>query len=239
MAYLDLDALAALDPEAYRARRPYPYANLTGVLLADAYPRLIENPPPLELFDEVYGVKRAHGQMPHDRLTLEYEDGLPLPLPWQELIDELREGPYLETIRDLVGVRDIELSFHWHWATRGNSVSPHCDAIHKVGSHILYLNTEDDWDPGWGGETLVLDDGGRFTRSSAPGFEDFDRIVAADAGRNRSLLFTRRGDSWHGVREITCPDGYYRKVFIIVLNRPGWRGRLLRLLQGPRPRTIP
>jgi len=35
---------------------------------------------------------------------------------------------------------------------------------------------------------------------------------------NYSLLFTRRGNSWHGVREISCPPGYYRKVFIVVIN---------------------
>ena len=49
--------------------------------------------------------------------------------------------------------------------------SPHCDAVWKLGSHIFYFN--EDWNPGWGGETLVLDDGGRFSRRSAPDFDDF------------------------------------------------------------------
>ncbi len=225
--YLDLEKLAALDPVAYQTRDPYPYANPEGVLYEEAHRKLIENLPPLELFHAIEGKKRAHGQKPHDRLTLEYEDGLPLPSPWQEFVDELREGPYVEAMCRLVGVPRIDLRFHWHWAARGNSVSPHCDALRKYGSHIFYLNNDSDWDPAWGGETIVLDDSGRFSRNSAPDFDEFDREIHADAGHNRSFIFTRRGDSWHGVREITCPEGHYRKVFIVVLNKPSWRQRLL------------
>jgi hypothetical protein len=125
-------------------------------------------------------------------------------------------------------VPDLELRFHWHWATTGNSVSPHCDRKRKLGSHIFYLNTEDDWDPAWGGETIVLDDGGRFTRNSAPEFEDFDHAIHANALGNRSFIFTRLGNSWHGVEEIRCPEGAYRKVFIAVINRP----RLARRVRG-------
>jgi hypothetical protein len=35
---------------------------------------------------------------------------------------------------------------------------------------------------------------------------------------NQSLLFQRQGNSWHGVREIRCPQGRYRKIFIVVIN---------------------
>ena len=35
---------------------------------------------------------------------------------------------------------------------------------------------------------------------------------------NRSLIFGRRGNSWHGVRRINCPDNYFRKVFIVVFE---------------------
>jgi len=33
----------------------------------------------------------------------------------------------------------------------GCAVSPHCDAVRKLATHIFYFNTEADWDPGWGG----------------------------------------------------------------------------------------
>ncbi len=230
MPYLDLAKLRTLDPTSYQSQDPYPHVRARGLLYEDAYRRLVANPPPLELFEQSTGKKRAHGQTPHDRLALEYREELPLPAPWAEFVDELRAGPYAEAMCRLIGVRALALRFHWHWATRGNSVSPHCDAIHKYGSHVFYLNTEEDWKPEWGGETLVLDDGGRFRRNSAPAFEDFDRVIPADAGPNQSLVFTRRGDSWHGVREIRCPEGYWRKVFIVVLEKAGWRGRLARLV---------
>lgn len=232
VAYLDLARLEALDPRAYQTRSPYPFANPEGLLHDDAYRKLVENLPPLELFEKIYGKQRAHGQTPHDRYALEYEDGLPLPSPWQEFIDELRDSDYRRLLCRLVGARDLELRFHWHWATTGDSVSPHCDAKRKLGSHIFYLNTEDEWDPAWGGETLVLDDRGRFPRSSAPSFEDFDASISSNAVGNWSFIFTRRGDSWHGVKPLVCPEGRFRKVFIVVLNKPRWSASLRGLLGG-------
>ena len=44
--------------------------------------------------------------------------------------------------------------------------------------------------------------------------------LASETLGNHSLLFQRRGHSWHGVREIRCPQVRYRKIFIVVLNRP-------------------
>jgi hypothetical protein len=237
VSYLDLERFAAIAPSAYQSQLPYPFVNPEGLLQEASYRKLVENPPPSELFEVIHGKPRAYGQKPHDRLALEYEDGLPLPAPWQEFIDELRSGPYKNMLCRLVGLPDLELRFHWHWAGAGDSVSPHCDARRKIGSHIFYLNTEDDWDSSWGGETLVLDDGGRFKRSSAPEFEDFDRVIHAQASSNRSFIFTRRGNSWHGVREIRCPEGYHRKVFIVVLNKPRLARRLRRWVD-PRLRVI-
>lgn len=220
MSYLDFERLAAIDPVAYQTRAPYPYANPEGLLRPDAFQRLVDNLPPTSLFEEVQGKKRAHGQRPHDRLALEYEPGLPLPAPWQEFIDELQGSEYKRLLCRLVGAPSLELRFHWHWATTGNSVSPHCDRQRKLGSHIFYLNTESDWQAEWGGETIVLDDSGRFTRNSAPKFADFDNEIHAQAIGNWSFIFTRRGNSWHGVQEITCPAGAYRKVFIAVIDKP-------------------
>ncbi len=230
MSYLDLERLEALDPIAYQKRDPYPYVNPEGLLHDEAHRNLVENLPPLELFEKIHGKKRAHGQKSHDRFTLEYEDGLPLPSPWQEFIDELRDRPYRALLCRLTGAPDLDLRFHWHWTTVGESVSPHCDAKRKLGSHIFDLNREGEWDPSWGGETLVLDDRGRFSRDSAPEFQDFDEIVHSKALGNWSLIFTRRGNSWHGVKEIACPEGHFRKVFIVVLDKPGLKRRMARML---------
>jgi hypothetical protein len=35
---------------------------------------------------------------------------------------------------------------------------------------------------------------------------------------NRSLFFGRNGNSWHGVRPITAPEGKLRQVFIVVFE---------------------
>jgi hypothetical protein len=48
--------------------------------------------------------------------------------------------------------------------------------------------------------------------------EAFERIIASENLGNHSLLFQRQGNSWHGVREIRCPQGQYRKIFIVVIN---------------------
>ncbi|MBW2269259.1 MAG: hypothetical protein JRH16_11845 [Deltaproteobacteria bacterium] len=232
MDYLDLKKLGAIDPIAFQACEPYPFVNPEGLLHQEAHRKLVENLPPLELFTKIQSKRRRYGQKSHDRYTLEYEDGLPLPSPWQEFIDELRGEPYRALLCRLLGIPDLEPRFHWHWATVGESVSPHCDAKRKLGSHVFYLNTEEEWDPTWGGQTLVLDDGGRFSSDSSPAFEDFEEIACAQASGNWSFIFSRRGNSWHGVKEVVCPEGHFRKVFIVVIDKPGLRRRLTRTLSG-------
>jgi hypothetical protein len=231
MSYLDYARLDALDGEAFRNQKPYPWVNPEGALTDAAYQELRDNLPDVSLFDGYFGVSRAHGQQSHDRYVLEYRDGLDLPAPWQAFVDELQGQRYRDFLRRLFGVRSLYLNFHWHYTPNGCSVSPHCDAKHKLGSQIFYLNTEDDWDPAWGGETLILDDKGRFDRRSAPAFEDFDEALPSQALGNRSLIFMQTGNSWHGVQPIQCPEGELRKVFIVVVNRAGPMARVKRFLR--------
>ena len=82
---------------------------------------------------------------------------------------------------------------------------------------------------------MILDDEGRFGRRSAPGFGDFERVIASEALGNRSLLFTRNVNSWHGVREIECPEDAMRKVFIVVID--DWR-LMRRLRSGSNKRDV-
>ena len=231
MEYLNYAKMEAVDGKAFRAQQPYPWVNPEGLLTDAAYTALRSDLPDVSKFQKVFGVQRAHGQMSHDRYTLEYEKGLPLPAPWKELMVELHGPRYRDFLRRIFGVRLLDLTFHWHYTPNGCSVSPHCDAKHKLGSHIFYLNTPDDWQQQWGGETLILDDGGRFPRDSAPGFEDFDRVMESEALGNRSLIFMQRKNSWHGVREIQCPEGLLRKVFIVVINSGTPVARVRRFLR--------
>lgn len=229
MTYLNFPALESISRQSFQNAIPYPWMNPSGLLTDEGYQRLVETLPDVSLFENRFGVKRAHGQQSHDRYTLEYREGLSLSSHWEQFLAELRGEAYSNFLKRLFGKRSLELTFHWHYTPNGCSVSPHCDAKHKLGSHIFYFNTKEDWDPAWGGETVILDDHGRFKRKSAPRFEDFEQSLPSTAIGNYSLLFQRLDKSWHGVRPIHCPEGHMRKVFIVVINRLSLFDRIQRV----------
>jgi len=220
MSFLDKNNLQALTPADFNAARPFPWANPHAVIGDAAFHRLRNHLPGVEQFARRYNIRRRYGQMPHDRYTLEYHAKCKVHPCWHEFIAELRSSVYSEWIAALFNTRRFFLTFHWHYATRGCQVSPHCDNPRKLGSHIFYFNSAEDWREDWGGQTLILDDAGRFPRESAPDFEDFAGESSSRTLGNYSLLFGRRGNSWHGVRPLKCPEGEMRKVFIVVINRP-------------------
>lgn len=232
MSYLDLQRLDAIDTAGFRAQRPYPWTNPEALLTAEGYQRLREGLPGLPLFEEHFGRPRKYGQKGHDRYVLRWREDLACAPAWKEFIAELGEPAYERFLARLLGTRAFSLSFHWHYTPSGCSVSPHCDAKRKLGSHIFYFNAEGEWDPSWGGETVILDDGGRFHSDSAPKFDDFPRAFAARAVGNYSLIFARGRHSWHGVREIHCPESKLRKVFIVEIDHRGAWSRACHYLSG-------
>jgi hypothetical protein len=232
MDYLDYPRLASIDPEEYRRRRPFPWIGIEGALTDAGYRALLASLPPVATFDKDFGYSRKHGQQSHDRYSLEWtpEREPELPKPWVELIRELQGERYREILCNLYDAAACAFRFHWHYTPRGCSVSPHCDSPKKLGSHIFYFNTLEDWDPSWGGETVILDDGGRLSPRSAPRFEDFPEPIRASSLGNRSLIFSRTPHAWHGVEEIHCPEQGLRKVFIAVVNKASPHTRFLRRL---------
>jgi len=221
MQYFDQNKLESIDADAFSRMDPYPCINPAGLLTEEAWQHLREHLPDLSALSPSFGRSRYHGQASHDRYVLEYDPGLRTVHPaWHEFVSELNGPVYRRFLQRMCGRKSLRLNMHWHYTPRGCSVSPHCDALHKLGSHIFYFNDKDDWDEAWGGQTLVLDDGGRFKPGSAPGFDDFDRIISSTCMGNYSTFFIRRNRSWHGVRELTCPEGSFRKVFIVVINNP-------------------
>jgi hypothetical protein len=230
---LDANTLAGIATDSFRKADPYPWLNPEGVLTEEAFETLRQNMPPLDRMKASFGRKRAHGQKPHDRYALEYRPDLDIHPAWHRLVEELNGPVYQDWLARLFATRRFRLSYHWHYAPQGASVSPHCDAKRKLGSHIFYFNTPDEWDASWGGETVILDDDGRFSRASAPDFGDFERSWTANAMGNRSLLFQRQGNSWHGVKALDCPEDRLRKVFIVVVNADTLTGRIRRLFHKP------
>jgi hypothetical protein len=218
MHYLNTDVMRAIDAGEFQRKPPFPWVNPQYFIEPKRYRELLAAVPDISGFRAFFGKQRKHGQASHDRYTLDYEQGMELAAPWQQLVDELRAPAYRAFVCRLLGVNHVRFRFHWHFTPNGGEVSPHCDSKGKIGSQIFYLNTAHDWDPGWGGETVVLDDNDNLGPDNAPAFEDFVAEYPAATADNRCLIFGRRGNSWHGVRKINCPENHYRKVFIVVFE---------------------
>jgi len=217
MEYLDLNALEAIDVREFQNAKPFPWVNPQDLIRPEAWNILERDLPGQDLFDRRFDEPRRAGQDPHDRYSLEYREGLGVAGSWQTFIAELRSPDYRDAICDLFEVPRIEFRFHWHYTPTGCSVSPHMDAVREYGSHLFYFNPPD-WDPAWGGETLILDDGGRFPRHSAPGIDEFDRVLSTNSLGNASLLFQGRDHGWHAVLPMRQPADRLRRVFIVVIN---------------------
>lgn len=202
--------------------------NPQGLLTQQGFEQLLANMPDLALFKAFFDKKRKYGQKSHNRYVLEYQEGLVLPAPWQAFINERRSDLYRSFIKDLLGRGHIRFRFRWHYTPSGCVVSPHCDSTNKLGTHIFHMYSTNDWDPAWGGQTAILSDNGRFNTESSPSFDDFDEEFPAETMNKRSPLFGRKGNSWHGVHDIHCPEGAFRNVFIVVLQDVNPRKLLLK-----------
>lgn len=216
--YLDFEKLEAIDPVAFRATKPFPYANPYGLLTDTGYQSLLENMPDISIFEKIFGYRRLGGQDPHNRYALEWTPDVEVPKPWQDFIDELRSDRYRRAVARLMGANKVEFRFHWHYTPNGCSVSPHTDSKREHGSHLFYFNAEGEWDPSWGGDTLILDDGGKLDFRTAPSYEDFVAEIPAKSIGNYSLIFERTDRAWHAVREIRCPEDRMRRLFIVVVS---------------------
>ena len=90
MHYLDFERLERIDPEAFRAQKPYPWVNPEGLVTEEGFQRLRETLPDVAIFDKLFGVARKHGQKPHDRYALEYREDLSLSEQWRHFLAEVR-----------------------------------------------------------------------------------------------------------------------------------------------------
>ena len=112
-------------------------------------------------------------------------------------MDELESSEeYHGFVRRALGVPAFSTRYAWHVGSHGSEVSPHVDAANKLGTHILYFNTSDEWNPEWGGATLVL--GGKQTEAMNPDFADFETRDEARIMDNHSFLFKNTPNAWHG-----------------------------------------
>ena len=217
-AYLNTALMQSIDPLEFRQRSPYPWVNPKGFLGAQGISRLWADMPDLSLFTPDLGQSRKYGQASHKHYVLQYEEGADIAESWHRFIAELRGDLYRSFVCKLLGVARVGFRFQWHYTPRGGEVPPHCDAIGKIGTQIFYMNTAANWRPDWGGETLILDDEGKFQRENNPVIDQFPHYYPAAIGENSSLIFGRKHNSWHGMKAVNCPEGALRKVFIVIFE---------------------
>ena len=237
MQYLNLERMRQIDPQAFRERRPFPWVSVRGFVNDDGFRRLCNTLPDINTFARHSSRKGGYG----DLHALQCRPGLEVAQPWRDFIGELQSAEYGDFLRRLFGLsrrQRMELTRLWQYEGAGFSIAPLVDARRIMGSHIYYLNTEADWDPGWGGQTVVLDDEGRFRVRERPGFGDLRQVAASEILGNQSFIFQRNEHSWHGVRPLTCPPDRLRKVFIVVVNRINFQV-LWRRLRGKDPDGYP
>ncbi len=229
MSFLNKETIANFPYDEFHNQWPFPFLGIQGMLTNEGFATLIRDFPSLDLFTYHQDVKRAHGQRPHNRYYLAYEEthfkrgeevdrevtGKELPDSWTAFIKELKEDPdYQQLIKRALGADQWTVRFAWHVGQGGNEVSPHLDNIDKLGTHIFYFNTDEDWKEEWGGQIVAL--GGMMTSSGHPEYEDFADQKEIPIMNNRSFLFKNTLEAWHGVRPLRSPEGKYRRLFNVI-----------------------
>lgn len=237
--FINSEVLAAFSLTDFKARQPYPWQDFQQFLTPSGFAALYRDFPSLDCFEQHNEITRAYGQRPHNRYYLAYESSIyqapatqkgiirhqDLPPTWQNFIKELETSPaYRRFLKSTLAIPDYKIRYAWHIGVTGSEVSPHVDTPDKIGTHILYFNTQQDWQPQWGGSMLVL--GEPQTSRLNPDFTDFATTTAVPICDNRSFFFRNYGHGWHGVKPLTCPTGNYRRLFNIIIEYSSSRKNL-------------
>jgi Rps23 Pro-64 3,4-dihydroxylase Tpa1-like proline 4-hydroxylase len=253
--FINPDWLASFDLNDFKSREPFPWHDFHQFLTPEGFATLSHDFPSLDCFEKHNGISRGDGQRPHDRYYLAYENSIyqtsastqgvikhqALAPSWQAFLQELETNlAYQRFLKTTLAVPDYKLRYAWHVGFTGSEVSPHVDTPEKIGTHILYFNTQQDWQPEWGGELLVLS--GKQTPKMNPEFTDFTSAVPVPIWDNHSFFFRNYEHSWHGVKPLTCPTGSYRRLFNIIVEYSPTRKKLqamvkpiYQILPGLRP----
>jgi hypothetical protein len=236
--FIPLSAIKNFNFKVYHSAAPFPHHASDSFLTPQGFESLRKDFPALDLFEKSVGNYRGP-QRPHDRFLLSFERSLyhdktyrgkglalrkNLSKNWQGFIKEIEGKPYRSFIKKILGTGRFKIHCEWHMGFKGSEVSPHKDAPFRLGSHLFYFNTREDWDPSWGGEALLLGNKIKGSSDQAPEFEDFKKILNVPAVGNQSLLFHNSASAWHGVRPLKCPQNKYRRLFMVIFVRPDFEG---------------
>lgn len=221
MTYLNEEVLAGISESEFQQQRPFPWMNPHGILSDWGFDDLVAHMPDIVFFEKDFGAARKYGQPSHDRYRLWYDKAKGnLPPSWQAFIRELNGPGYHQFIARCLGVKEFDLRLEWHYSVGGCSVSPHLDGFSTLAAHLFYFNPPHEWDPAWGGQTLILDQGAReFGMESNPRFDDFKKIIVTNCIGNYSVLFKNQLNAFHGVKELQSPPGTFRKMFTVFIEK--------------------
>lgn len=233
-SFIDYKLIESFDQQFFSQNQPFPWYNFHNFLTSEGFQQLLTDFPSLELFEKHQGLERVYGQRPHNRYYLAYETSLyhqiehqdkgivdykQLPTSWQMFIQELESSQaYQSFMKSLFDVKDFQIRYAWHMGVTNSEVSPHRDAEQKIGTHIFYFNTSDDWKTSWDGATLVL--GNKLNDLMNPDFSDFTTVIPTELTNGHSFLFKNTPNAWHGVKPLTCPEGKYRRLFNVIFEFP-------------------
>lgn len=218
---------------AFESKEPFPFVDFKDFLTPQAFQTLHNEFPGLEFFEYHDGIYRG-AQRPHNRYYLAYESSIyhkkdqeagagiikyqQLSPTWKKFMDELEGKVYQQFLSNLFKNTKFHLRYAWHIGKSSNEVSPHRDSPSKLGTHIFYFNTNEDWNKAWGGDLLIL--GEKKVESNAPEFSDFGYSISINNMDNHSFLFKNTPDAWHGVRPLSCPENHFRRLFNVILQAP-------------------
>jgi hypothetical protein len=231
---LNFEILDKITEKEFVNNKAFPYIYIKNTLHEDSYEDLIKTMPNIDNFEKAINITRNYGQQSHDRWGYGgwTDRNLKISDPWKKLIKELKSSKYKKFLSRLFRTDNLAIRFMWHYATKGQSISPHYDSPRKLGSHIFYFN-DDDWNPAWGGQTvLCFDKKNKILKESAPSLEDFDEKFSAENSKNCSLIFRNSEKSWHSVSSLNCPEGKFRKVFIVVIENESKFEKIKRIFTG-------
>jgi hypothetical protein len=228
----DLECLEVLKVRRDLPENSFFWAEILRFFPDNFFNLLCEDYPHISLFDKHVGIPRGL-QRPHDRYYLSLNSGpysvkrnifhakgvakkRHLSKSWIYFIDKLESQEYRDFVSDLFQAENFTLRFAWHMGFAGAEISPHVDATNKLGTHIFYFNPEGQWDPSWGGNTVLLGDLQKDIEN--PEFSDFGCSWNASNIGNTSLIWRNTPLAWHGVRPLAAPVGCFRKIFTVVIN---------------------
>ena len=112
--------------------------------------------------------------------------------------------------------RNVQVNYEFSRLPAGSYLTPHTDKIGKLASILVYFPHPDWKDARQGSTEFYTPNDPSMRRNWSNRHLDFDNVkpfLSVDFKPNTLIGFVKSADSYHGVREINCPDGLERTSF--------------------------